>query len=229
MSYKKLATFDIDKTLSRQFLITPIIQSEEESGFVASGTHERSMRVLEAVKSGQLEYEEAAHNLLVVHAEGLKGQRIADLGKHARDYLGKHAELFRSFAVPTTKLLRSTHELVAVTAEPEYMARAVAETLGIDRVISSEYEVCEGVFTGKLAVSLAHRSEKRRLIGDLRPDLAFGDSAGDIEMLEHAHNAFCISPDAVLLAKAQACGWKVFDGDSDAESILSSVRFLAES
>jgi phosphoserine phosphatase len=224
MSSKKLAVFDIDKTLSREFLVTPIIKSEEESGLIASGTYAKSLELLLAIKSGHLEYEDAAHRLLVVHAEALKGQRVADIEKHTRDYLGKHAELFHSFSVPTMKLLRPTHELVVVTAEPEYMARAVAETLGMDGVLSSEYEVRAGVFTGKLAVSLAHRSEKRRLIGDLRPNIAFGDSAGDIEMLEHAHNAFCISPDAALMAKAQQRGWRVFDGDSDAEIVLSSIK-----
>jgi phosphoserine phosphatase len=229
MYSKKIATFDIDKTLSKEFLITPIIQSEEKSELVVSGTYEKSMEILGDVKSGWLEYEDAAHRLLVVHAQGLKGQRVSILEAHTREYLGRHTELFRGFGVPVMKMLGATHELIAVTAEPEYMARSVVQTLGMDKALASQYEVASGLFTGRVAISLAHRSEKRRLIGGLRPDVAFGDSAGDIEMLEHSHNAYCISPDAVLSAKAKECDWKVFNGDTDTEMILASIQECLES
>src|SRR5688572_9341926 len=196
-----LATFDFDKTLSRKFLITPIIQAEQEAGLLAPGTYEESAALLAEVSCGAIEYEDGAERLLAIHAVGLRGRGIDELQDHARAYLSKHSELFRTFSTGSMDLLRPTHELVAVTAEPEYMAEAVVDYLDMDRAIATQYEVSLGRFTGRVAVSLTHRSQKRKLIGPLHPHVAFGDSAGDIMMLEHAQNAYCISPDGEL-AKA---------------------------
>lgn len=224
MQSNKIAAFDIDRTLSKEFLVVPIIRAEEEAGLLPPGTFERVMGVLSALKNGELEYEDAAHRVLVAHAIGLQGRKVAKLYEHAQSYLHQHLELFRRFNNPVIDLLRPTHELIAVTAEPAYMAQVVVELLGMHRALSSEYEAKEGQFTGKLTRSLAHHREKRHIIGELRPDLAFGDSAGDIEMLAHAHQAFCISPDQTLEVKAKEQGWPIFDGDSDVEKIVSSIQ-----
>jgi phosphoserine phosphatase len=225
MKPKRLAVFDIDKTLSREFLVVPIIRAEEDSQLLAPGTFSKVAELLIALKDGKLEYEDAAHQVLVAHAAGLQGKDITELHEHARSFLNRHAELFRRFGGEVVNLLRPTHELVAVTAEPEYMARAVVENLDMDRALASRYDVKDGKFTGKINRSLAHRTEKRNLIGDLRPDFAFGDSAGDIEMLSHAHYAFCISPDVELEGVAKEKGWERFDGEDDTEEIILSIEY----
>jgi phosphoserine phosphatase len=131
--------------------------------------------------------------------------------------------VFRDFARPALAHLRNTHELIAVTAEPEYMARAVATTLDLHRIISSCYQAHDGIFTGEVAISLTHRDQKRLLIGDIHPQFAFGDSAGDIEMLSHAQKACCIAPDDELRSRAQAAGWLIFDGEHDTDKIIAAV------
>lgn len=224
METKGLAVFDIDKTLSREFLIVPIIRAEEGEGLLSSGTFNEVRRLLAALKNGDIEYEDAAHQVLVAHAAGLQGRRIDELHEHARVFLQQHTELFRHFGSQVMRLLQPTHRLIAVTAEPAYMASAVAETLKMDGVLSSEYATHKGRFTSEITCSLAHRTEKRRLIGDLRPDFAFGDSAGDIEMLAHAYHAFCISPDTALTAEARANNWKIFNGDSDADQLCITLK-----
>ncbi len=224
MKSKNLAVFDIDKTLSREFLVAPIIQAEEKSQLLTPGTFGKVVELLTALRNGEMEYEDAAHQVLVTHAAGLQGKDITALHEHARSFLDQHTELFRRFGGEVMAVLRPTHELVAVTAEPEYMAMAVVERLNMDRALASQYDVKDGKFTGRINRSLAHRTEKRNLIGDLRPDFGFGDSAGDIEMLSHAHHALCISPDAELEGVAREKGWEIFNGEDDTENLILSIK-----
>lgn len=219
-----LAAFDIDNTLTRTFLVLPVMKSERDSGLLDPRSYDEAVAHLSALRRNEVDYETAAHGVLVSHAKGLSGKRCEELKDHAHEFVKSHPELVRSFAAKVMDLLGRTHELVAVTAEPEYMAYAVVALLGMDRALTSRYGVKSGVFTGDIDVSLAHRDEKRRIIGPMRPDIAFGDSAGDIEMLAHAHNAYCISPDEVLRREAEKQSWEVFDGDQDEEQIIASVR-----
>ncbi|MGD8373424.1 MAG: haloacid dehalogenase-like hydrolase [Candidatus Woesebacteria bacterium] len=223
MIHKSLAAFDIDRTLSREFLVVPIMRAEVESGLLASEVFTEVMRLLAVLKSGKLGYEDTAHQILTVHAEGLQGRTVDELFRNSRTFLSDHTELFRQFGSEVMSLLHSTHKLLAVTAEPEYMAQAVVETLDMDGAISSVYQTEDGQFTGKVNRSLAYRREKRRLLGEMRPDFAFGDSVGDADMLLHAHHAFCINPDVELAAIAQRHNWRVFNGEEDTEKIIQSI------
>lgn len=204
--------------------MVPIIQAEEQSQLLAPGTFGKVVELLTALKNGEMEYEHAAHQVLVTHATGLQGKEVTALHDHARSFLAQHTQLFRRFGGEVVKLLQPTHELIAVTAEPEYMALAVVENFNMNMALASQYAVVDGEFTGKVNRSLAHRTEKRNLLGDLRPDFAFGDSAGDIEMLSHAHHAICISPDAELEDIAKEKGWESFDGENDTEKIILSIK-----
>lgn len=226
-SRHNLAVFDIDNTLTNIFLVLPIMKSERDYGLLSSGAYDAAFEHLSALKRGDVDYETAAHGVLASHAHGLSGENYEELKQHAHEFVRVHPELIRAFAKKAMSLLHSTHELVAVTAEPEYMASAVTALLGMDRALTSRYVIKSGIFTGDIDVSLAHRDEKRRILGSMRPDIAFGDSAGDIEMLRHAHNAYCISPDDALRREAEKQNWEIFDGDQDETEIIASVRALS--
>jgi len=220
----RLAAFDIDNTLTNTFLVLPVMRSERDHGLLDSDAYDKAEAYLGALKRGEVDYETAAHGVLVAHADGLSGKKYEELKDHAHEFVRSHPELMRAFAAKVMDLLRPSHELVAVTAEPEYMASAVVALLGMNRALTSRYATRSGVFTGDIDVSLAHRDEKRRIIGAMRPAIAFGDSAGDVEMLVHAHAAYCISPDDTLRQEAEKHNWQIFDGDRDEEEIVASVR-----
>lgn len=224
----KTAAFDIDNTLTNTFLILPVMQSERNKGLLATDSYDTALAHLSALKRGEADYETTAHAILTAHANGLKGRQYAELKEHAHEFVRSHPQLMRAFAVKVMGILRQSHELIAVTAEPEYMASAVVALLGMDRALTSRFTTKAGVFTGDVDISLAHRSEKRRIIGTMHPQIAFGDSAGDIEMLTHARTAYCISPDDALKQEAEKQNWLVFDGDQDEDQIIASVRTSIE-
>lgn len=80
---------------------------------------------------------------------------------HAERFLELHErELFHKFCREVIQTLKTNHRLFVVTAEPQYLAEAVADMFGIDGSISGVYAESEGEFTGDVARSLAHRTAK---------------------------------------------------------------------
>jgi phosphatidylglycerophosphatase C len=87
---------------------------------------------------------------------------------------------------------RSGHELVLVSASLTAYLEPFARHLGLDQVIATQLEVGpDGVLTGRLAGPNVRGAEKairlRRWLGEDPVEIwAYGDSAGDREMLQMA-------------------------------------------
>lgn len=203
-------------TLTRDLVFVPLIQSEHEMGLLNDEAFHNIIDVLGRYKKGDLAYEDTVDLACALHAKGLTGQRHDDLKHHAAElFARREAELFRVFARTAFDLLCADHNLIVVTAEPQYVAEAVMEQLALDTTISSLYGVDDGVFTGAVQCSLAHRSQKAAALKSLAIDYAFGDSEGDIDMLAAAKHPVCIDPTPGLRKFARVYGWLISDGEHD--------------
>ena len=86
------------------------------------------------------------------------------------------------------------HRLFLVTASPEEWTLPFARMYGME-CIATRLEYCCGRFTGRLAGQNCRGQEKVRRIRALLPDIeefetyAYGDSKGDLPMLEFADHA----------------------------------------
>lgn len=219
-----ISCFDIDGTLSEGLLFVPLVRSEHKSGYLSDDAFAQINKLLIAYKSGDLEYEDAVGQLLQTHAGGLRGEKHQDLKQHAENFLQAHEkELFHRFGKEVIRLLKAEHRLFVVTAEPQYVAEAVAGIYGMHGGISSIYAEKDGKFTGEVERSLAHRTSKASLIQAYEIEFAFGDSEGDIDMLDRAKYSYAISPTEGLEKVAKERNWKVFDGNNK-EGIIDSIN-----
>jgi phosphatidylglycerophosphatase C len=94
---------------------------------------------------------------------------------------------------------REGHKVVIVSASFEAYVRIVASELGIKDVLATSWEVEDGHLTGKLAGANVRGPEKAtRLLAALSPGervcWAYGDSAGDREMLALAERPLLVEP-----------------------------------
>jgi HAD superfamily phosphoserine phosphatase-like hydrolase len=221
---ERISCFDIDGTLSNGLLFVPLVKSEYASGHLTDDSFAQINKLLVAYKSGRLEYEDAVEKLSQAHAKGLRGESHQDLMTHAETFLESHEEdLFHKFGREVVKILQAEHRLFVVTAEPQYLAEAVAHMYGFDGHFSSVYTEADGKFTGDITQSLAHRTAKASLLQNYDIEYAFGDSEGDIDMLDNARYPYAISPTKGLEATAKERGWQVFDGN-DTKSIVGSIQ-----
>jgi HAD superfamily hydrolase (TIGR01490 family) len=111
------------------------------------------------------------------------------------------------------------HVLAILSSSPTYVTRPIAETLGIDEVLSTQFEVAEGQFTGKLLgpacvgsgkVHWAEDLGARRAV-DLGGSWFYTDSYSDLPMLERVGNRVIVNPDPRLRLHAKRRGWPVED------------------
>jgi putative phosphoserine phosphatase/1-acylglycerol-3-phosphate O-acyltransferase len=120
---------------------------------------------------------------------------------------------------PIEKHRAEGHVLAILSTSPTYVTRPIAEALGIHEVISTQFEVENGQFTGRLVgpacvgKGKVHWAEDlgARLDLDLENSWFYTDSYTDMPMLERVGNRVVVNPDPRLRRTAKRRGWPVED------------------
>jgi hypothetical protein len=114
---------------------------------------------------------------------------------------------------------RLAGEMEGLSTSPTYVTQPIAETLGIEEVMSTRFEVDGGHFTGRLigpacvGVGKVHWAEDlgaRRQV-DLGQSWFYTDSYTDMPMLERVGHRVVVNPDPRLKRIAKRRGWPVQD------------------
>jgi HAD superfamily hydrolase (TIGR01490 family) len=109
------------------------------------------------------------------------------------------------------------HLLAILSSSPTYVTRPIAETLGLDEVLSTQFEVEGGNFTGRLIgpacfgkgkVHWAEELVTRKPV-DLGSSWFYTDSYSDLPMLERVGHGVVVNPDPRLRRTAKRRGWPV--------------------
>jgi HAD superfamily phosphoserine phosphatase-like hydrolase len=208
-----LACYDVDGTLANGMLIIPLMISEHIHGILNENTFTKLNSIIEQYKNGKVSYEITAQQLLETHAAGLKNYTQLVLEAHADEFIKQNTALFRPFGKDVIDLLRPNFTQVIVTTEPQYLAKAIANYYNADKILSTQYEIIDGRFTGRISSSLASRKSKFKALKGHKVAYAFGDSESDIEMLQMSANAYCINPTDGLRKIGIKSGWKIYDGN----------------
>jgi len=112
---------------------------------------------------------------------------------------------------------REGHLLAILSSSVSYVTKPIADTLGLDEVLSTRFEVADGAFTGKLIgpacfgkgkVHWAEEMVARRSI-DLQSSFFYTDSYSDLPMLERVGHGVVVNPDPRLKRAAKRRGWPV--------------------
>lgn len=137
----------------------------------------------------------------------------------ATNFFTQNQDKFFSFVQPLIKKLSATHDIYFITGEPEFVAKGSAQVFTPKGYISSKLEVKNDTYTGKVATYLATRDEKHHAIQhlvkkyDMHNSFAFGDSEGDIHMLNQVQNAVCINATDGLRKEATKNDWHITTPD----------------
>jgi HAD superfamily hydrolase (TIGR01490 family) len=124
------------------------------------------------------------------------------------------------------------HVLAILSSSPTYVTRPIAETLGIEEVLSTQFEVASGQFTGRLVgpacvgagkVHWAEAMGMRRSL-DLDVSWFYTDSYTDMPMLERVGHRVIVNPDPRLRLMARRRGWPVEDWSVKNSPALGEAR-----
>ena len=197
METRPLAAFDLDGTLTHRDTLLPFLHRAVGRGRTYRALLASSLPLARAAAFG------GAHRD-VAKAAVLRGV----LAGAPLDGLAEAAEAFADHVV--AQGLRPDmrerldwhrnegHELVLVSASPELYATPIGRRLGFDTVLATRLEVADGRLTGRLLGANCRGPEKVMRLREWRGEglalaYAYGDSAGDREMLNLAVTAVRVS------------------------------------
>lgn len=182
---RQIAVFDFDGTLARRDTLLQFLVEATSARRVATALAAQTPSVLRDRRDRDGAKERVIRRLLA----GEDPERLAELG---RNYAVGLVHLLRPEMAERVRWHRGEgHELIIVSASLRYYLTPFAENLGFDHVIAVDLEVgSDGRLTGRLAGPNVRGPEKavrlRSWLGDEEPaeSWAYGDSSGDVELLE---------------------------------------------
>lgn len=231
MNQRKLALFDIDKTIYNGYILFPLAEYFLERNIIRKETIDCLYQDLALYHSQEVDYETTIENFNLHFAHGLKNHSPkVILSATATLLRTREARNFYAFAQPLFRMLQETYDIYFVTGELQFVGKAVADYFPVKGYLSSEMEITNSVYTGNIKKSLTKREGKSNAIEALfktylpTNSMAFGDSEGDIEMLARVDHAFCINATEGLLRAASARHWNTVTPDSVIQKTSQVIR-----
>ena len=185
MKNLKLACFDLDDTLIREIhsVMLPCILNGKE--------REHSL-IQEQEDQGVLNYISADY----LRAELLLGLEEREI---AQSFL-KIAKPLKNIKSVVKALHKQNIKCIVITVGPKQVAKVVCDIWGFDDYYGSDYEVIDGIFTGKI-LNYIGAEQKIECLQDfcknntIKPDecIAVGDGSTDIPIFEYCEKSIAIN------------------------------------
>lgn len=188
---RSFLALDTDGTICKSSLLEAAIKASIEEGLFDARAFTETFRKKiawqeENDEEKYVEYLNAMVGAFVVSMAGVEElafSRIID--SVVRD------QLKRRFAFPKRVIaeLKPTHELIGISGSPLILVRPYLEDLGINHVFGSDYEVVNGIFTGRArsvgSKALILQTLVERGIVTQSSSVAIGDTISDESMFSY--------------------------------------------
>ncbi len=206
-----LAAFDCDGTLWTIDCGFGFFEWELGRGLVAPAVEAWARGRYDAYLAGTVDEETICGEMVTMHQGIDEATLEAAAGEYFRTHVVQYA--FSDMLRLVERLLARDTQVWLVSASNEWVIRAAAAWLGLPpaRALASAATVVGGVVTDRL-VRVASGPGKRQALETVvgrAPDVAFGNSRWDAEMLEYARHGFAVNPTPELARLAAANGWSV--------------------
>jgi len=214
---------DFDGTLSAGFISMDFMDYLAGEGLYQQTPHKLytkeeyayQMRILEEYKKQKRSYDSWVEEWGRSWGRGLAGQRHEDVMAAAKEFfVAFQKNIFPESKALMARLTQAGYHLVFVSAGVWETAELARRYLGMDGVLATQVEVKDGVYTGRLLTDLHKSTGKGAAIDAYRkehafgqPIFAFGDSTGDLPMLERARFPVALNPNKDLQTVAESRGW----------------------
>ena len=189
-----IACFDLDGTLTHSHTFWRFLLRCAGTGrFV--GSILRSLPILPALWRGRMDLMQAREILIERCLRGVSEQKVQSVAARLTDQIA--SSLLRDGALDAVRRHQQLgHETFIVSNSAEYYLSLLAQRLQMNGVFGSRFEVVDGHLTGKLQGTHCQGAEKVARVQAVLPDrataqvYAYGDSSGDIAMLDWADFPF---------------------------------------
>lgn len=207
---KIAAFFDIDGTLYRDSLMLAHLDELVEEGFIPAHVYVSKIKPIKtARKNRELEYEDYLNKLIEIYNHYLKRipvEYIDNCADKAIEKAAKHVYHFTKNAIEWHK--NQGHKVIFISGSPDFMVERMGKIYDVDLALGSVYIIKNNKYTGKIEPLWDHNSKNKmieRLVNvhdlDLKKCYSYGDTHGDLLMLERVGHPTAINPSAELINK----------------------------
>jgi phosphatidylglycerophosphatase C len=187
-AFRPVAAFDLDGTLTRRDTLMPFLVRAVGAGRAYRAVLASSLPLARAAAFGGEHRDAAKVAVLRGVLAGIPYTGLAEAAEAYADHVVAHG-LRRDVKARVDWHRAEGHDLVLVSASPELYVTPIGRRLGFDEVLATRLEVDgDGRLTGRLQGANCRGPEKVARLRAWRGDAldlayAYGDSAGDTEML----------------------------------------------
>lgn len=214
---KKVAFFDIDGTIYGKSVFLLLAKYAIQQGWITPMVWAKLLNPLEESNFGKTIKSDKANRFLESVAKELKGKSFDDVCIGVREFFLKNKTHFYPYFEKILPKLKESYDTYIITTNAQFVAKPLVDLFGLAGYISSEFEVVGGIFSGKVAKSLANGkfevSEILKKYGK-EGSIAVGDSENDISMLEQVEFPICMNPSDILKEYAEKQGWVITTSDN---------------
>lgn len=209
------AFFDVDGTLLAKNSASLYMRHLRRTGQATRRDMAWTLYYLLRYKLGRLDIE----GTLGESIRFIRGKREEDIRRDCEGWYARDVRplIYPQMAALVTAHQRVGHVAVIITSATRYLAKPLADELGIEHVLVTRLEVRDGCFTGAVVRPLCYAEGKvhwaRELADGLGLDLSrshfYTDSITDQPLLEAVGHPWIVHPDPPLRRLAERRAWPV--------------------
>ena len=205
----RVAVFDCDGTLWGGDAGYGFMAWTLEQGLVSRSTQDWIDTRYRAYRAGQVSEQAICGEMVQMYA----GLRDAELRAAAARYVDEFVRrrIFAELAALIARMQREGVEIWAVSSTNRWVIAEGMRNFGIagERILAAEVRVKDDIITSEIVdvPTDAAKAAALRRMGISSPDVVFGNSIHDLDMLEIARRAFPVNPSPALLEAAAQKGW----------------------
>src|SRR5215467_6610881 len=208
----KLAVFDCDGTIWSGDAGERFFDWELKRGVVSDETVRRVRARHADYLAGKVSEDDMCGEMVTLH-QGLREERVLEI---AREFFSQNfaAQIFPEIKELIARLQESGCDVWAVSSTNEWVIREAMAWVGIDprKILAAAVKIENGVITDRLTRVPSGPGKPKAILEEIGevPDVAFGNSRWDAEMLTLARFPVAVNPNPDLEKLALQRTWTVY-------------------
>ena len=208
----RLAVFDCDGTLWSGDAGESFFDWELKRGVVPDEIVRWARARYADYRAGKVSEDDMCGEMVTLH----KGLREADVLELTRVFFEENfvTRIFPEMRELISRLQNSGCDVWAVSSSNEWLIREAMKHFGIsaEKILAAAGEIENGIVTDRLTRVPSGPGKPKAILEEIGrvPDVAFGNSRWDADMLVLARNAFAVNPNPDLEQLAREKSWTIY-------------------
>ncbi len=235
---KKLALFDIDRTLAEGSIGVLCTNWLSKRKLFFNRYSNEINRAIKLNKNGKLSYKKRGEIIIKNWVEGFKGWNKEDILQEAKGYFKKeHYKRIYPGARDLMKYLKkNNYYIVGISRAFEECLIPLKNYLDVDYIVGTKFEYKRGKCTGKLLNKMWEAGAKEKELMEMfkhtnlttEESIAFGDTEDDFYMLKFVEYPVTVNVNKTLEKIATEKHWPIYNNLKILLRDLKSGKFIPQ-